>query len=150
MAAQAEVKPAVLFTPPKERRYQQLVDEESSLPETGHRSWASPMREKPRENSPSPSWCSPSLSQISPEISAVSSAQSGAGVLDRSTSPTSPPVGGRASYVLRACCKLARRSLLLFLACWLLFWLGQLVLGGVSDAVNGATASDAGNGATGD
>ena len=128
-AAQAEVKPAVLFTPPKERRYEQLVDEEASLPQTGQLSWASPMREAQRETSPPPSRCSQSLSQISPEIRAAIAAQSGAGVLDRPISPTSPPARGRASYVLRACCKLARRALLLFLVaatCWLLFWLGQL------------------------
>ena len=74
-AAQAEVKPAVLFTPPKERRYEQLVDEEASLPQTGQLSWASPMREAQRETSPPPSRCSQSLSQISPEVRAAIAAQ---------------------------------------------------------------------------
>ena len=142
-AAQAEVKPAVLFTPPKERRYEQLMDEETPTPPRGHRSWASPMREKqdigedsPQRFSPSPSG-SPIRSHISPEISAALSVKMDAVVHDDSAPPTPPPVRGRASQVLRACCRLAKRALLLLLVagtCWLLLLLGGLILGAVSDA----------------
>ena len=145
-AAQAEVNPVVLFTPPsKERRYQQLVDDEPPSPPTGHRSWASPMRDPVPSPETSPTRFSLSPSHISPEISAAPSVQRVVAVQDDSAPPTLPPVGGRASHVLRACCKLVRRALLLFLiaaTCWLLFWLGRLILGGVSDAFNDARASD--------